>query len=122
MSSLMNNYGRFNIAFAYGKGAKLYTADNEEYFDFASGISVTNLGHNFKPLVDAVSMQAAKVMHTSNLYEIPLQEELADLISKNSFNGKVFFCNSGAEANEAAIKLARLYGNTVHHGKKYKII
>ena len=122
MSSLMSNYGRFKLSFAYGKGAKLYTADNEEYLDFASGISVTNLGHNFKPLVDAVAMQASKVMHTSNLYEIPMQEELADLISKNSFNGKVFFCNSGAEANEAAIKLARLYGNTVHHGKKYKII
>lgn len=122
MSSLMSNYGRFKISFAYGAGSRLYTADNEEYLDFASGISVTNLGHNFKPLVDAVSMQAAKVMHTSNLYEIPMQEELADLISKNSFNGKVFFCNSGAEANEAAIKLARLYGNTIHHGKKYKII
>ena len=122
MSSLMSNYGRFKLSFAYGQGAKLYTADNEEYLDFASGISVTNLGHNFKPLVDAVAMQASKVMHTSNLYEIPMQEELADLISKNSFNGKVFFCNSGAEANEAAIKLARLYGNTVHHGKKYKII
>lgn len=122
MSSLMSNYSRFKLSFAYGQGAKLYTADNEEYLDFASGISVTNLGHNFKPLVDAVAMQASKVMHTSNLYEIPMQEELADLISKNSFNGKVFFCNSGAEANEAAIKLARLYGNTVHHGKKYKII
>ena len=122
MSSLMSNYGRFKLSFAYGQGAKLYTADNEEYLDFASGISVTNLGHNFKPLVDAVAMQASKVMHTSNLYEIPMQEELADLISKNSFNGKVFFCNSGAEANEAAIKLARLYGNTVYHGKKYKII
>ena len=109
MSSLMSNYGRFKLSFAYGKGAKLYTADNEEYLDFASGISVTNLGHNFKPLVDAVAMQASKVMHTSNLYEIPMQEELADLISKNSFNGKVFFCNSGAEANEAAIKCARKY-------------
>lgn len=122
MSSLMNNYGRFKISFAYGFGAKLYTSNNEEYLDFASGISVTNLGHNFKPLVDAISLQASKVMHTSNLYEIPMQEELADLISKNSFNGKVFFCNSGAEANEAAIKLARFYGNTVYRGKKYKII
>lgn len=122
MSSLMSNYGRFKISFAYGLGAKLYTSDNDKYLDFASGISVTNLGHNFKPVTDAVSSQAAKVIHTSNLYEISMQEELADLISKNSFNGKVFFCNSGAEANEAAIKLARLYGNMVHHGKKYKII
>lgn len=122
MSSLMGNYGRFKISFAYGNGAKLYTENNEEYLDFASGISVTNLGHNFKPVTDAVCMQAAKVIHTSNLYEIPLQEELADLIIKNSFKGQVFFCNSGAESNEAAIKLARLYGNTIHHGKKYKII
>ncbi|HIZ90131.1 MAG TPA: aspartate aminotransferase family protein [Candidatus Mucispirillum faecigallinarum] len=122
MSSLMGNYGRFKVSFAYGNGAKLYTENNEEYLDFASGISVTNLGHNFKPVTDAVSSQAAKVIHTSNLYEIPLQEELADLIIKNSFKGQVFFCNSGAESNEAAIKLARLYGNTVHHGKKYKII
>ena len=122
MSSLMGNYGRFKVSFAYGNGAKLYTENNEEYLDFASGISVTNLGHNFKPVTDAVSLQAAKVIHTSNLYEIPLQEELADLIIKNSFKGQVFFCNSGAESNEAAIKLARLYGNTVHHGKKYKII
>ena len=122
MSSLMGNYGRFKVSFAYGNGAKLYTENNEEYLDFASGISVTNLGHNFKPVTDAVSLQAAKVIHTSNLYEIPLQEELADLIIKNSFKGQVFFCNSGAESNEAAIKLARLYGNTIHHGKKYKII
>lgn len=122
MSSLMGNYGRFKVSFAYGNGAKLYTENNEEYLDFASGISVTNLGHNFKPVTDAVCLQAAKVIHTSNLYEIPLQEELADLIIKNSFKGQVFFCNSGAESNEAAIKLARLYGNTVHHGKKYKII
>ena len=122
MSSLMGNYGRFKVSFAYGNGAKLYNENNEEYLDFASGISVTNLGHNFKPVTDAVSLQAAKVIHTSNLYEIPLQEELADLIIKNSFKGQVFFCNSGAESNEAAIKLARLYGNTIHHGKKYKII
>ena len=87
MSSLMGNYGRFKVSFAYGNGAKLYTENNEEYLDFASGISVTNLGHNFKPVTDAVSLQAAKVIHTSNLYEIPLQEELADLIIKNSFKG-----------------------------------
>lgn len=122
MSSLMGNYGRFSVSFEYGNGAKLYTKDNEEYLDFACGISVTNLGHNFKPITEAISNQATKLIHTSNLYEIPLQSQLAELISKNSFQGKVFFCNSGAEANEAATKLARLYGNSVHHGKKYKII
>lgn len=122
MSSLMSNYGRFPVSFAYGTGAYLYDEKGTSYLDFASGISVTNLGHNFQPVTKAIKEQAEKVIHTSNLYEIELQSRLADKISKASFGGKLFFCNSGAEANEAAIKLARLYGNTIHHGKRYKII
>lgn len=122
MSSLMSNYGRFPVSFAYGLGAYLYDEKGTSYLDFASGISVTNLGHNFEPVTKAIKEQAEKVIHTSNLYEIELQSILADKISKASFGGKLFFCNSGAEANEAAIKLARLYGNTIHHGKRYKII
>lgn len=122
MSSLMSNYGRFPVSFAYGLGAYLYDEKGTSYLDFASGISVTNLGHNFEPVTRAIKEQAEKVIHTSNLYEIELQSRLADKISKASFGGKLFFCNSGAEANEAAIKLARLYGNTIHHGKRYKII
>ena len=122
MSSLMSNYGRFPVSFAYGLGAYLYDEKGTSYLDFASGISVTNLGHNFEPVTKAIKEQAEKVIHTSNLYEIELQSRLADKISKASFGGKLFFCNSGAEANEAAIKLARLYGNTIHHGKRYKII
>ena len=122
MSSLMSNYGRFPVSFAYGLGAYLYDEKGTSYLDFASGISVTNLGHNFEPVTKAIKEQAEKVIHTSNLYEIELQRILADKISKASFGGKLFFCNSGAEANEAAIKLARLYGNTIHHGKRYKII
>lgn len=122
MSSLMSNYGRFPVSFAYGLGAYLYDGKGTSYLDFASGISVTNLGHNFEPVTKAIKEQAEKVIHTSNLYEIELQSRLADKISKASFGGKLFFCNSGAEANEAAIKLARLYGNTIHHGKRYKII
>ena len=122
MSSLMSNYGRFPVSFTYGLGAYLYDEKGTSYLDFASGISVTNLGHNFEPVTKAIKEQAEKVIHTSNLYEIELQSRLADKISKASFGGKLFFCNSGAEANEAAIKLARLYGNTIHHGKRYKII
>ena len=122
MSSLMSSYGRFPVSFAYGLGAYLYDEKGTSYLDFASGISVTNLGHNFEPVTKAIKEQAEKVIHTSNLYEIELQSRLADKISKASFGGKLFFCNSGAEANEAAIKLARLYGNTIHHGKRYKII
>lgn len=122
MSSLMKNYGRFNASFTHGEKAFLYDNNGGKYYDFASGISVTNLGHNFPPVTKAVSEQAQKVIHTSNLYEIELQKILAEKISKASFASQLFFCNSGAEANEAAIKLARLYGNTVHHGKRYKII
>lgn len=122
MSSLMSNYGRFPVSFAYGLGAYLYDEKGTSYLDFASGISVTNLGHNFEPVTKAIKEQSEKVIHTSNLYEIELQSRLADKISQASFGGKLFFCNSGAEANEAAIKLARLYGNTIHHGKRYKII
>lgn len=122
MSSLMENYGRFPVSFSHGLGAYLFDKEGTSYLDFASGISVTNLGHNFAPVTKAIKEQAEKVIHTSNLYEIELQSRLAEKISKASFGGKVFFCNSGAEANEAAIKLVRLYGNTIHHGKRYKII
>lgn len=122
MSSLMQNYGRFPVSFSRGSGCRLYTNNNEEYLDFCSGISVTNLGHNHPAVTKALTEQVSNLIHTSNLYEIDLQSKLADLISKNSFGGKLFFCNSGAEANEAAIKLARLYGNIRYGGKHYKVI
>ena len=122
MSSIMDNYSRFSVSFEYGSGAYLYDKTGNKYMDFSSGISVTNLGHNFPPVTKAITNQAEKVIHTSNLYEIEPQSILADKISNNSFNGKVFFCNSGAESNEAAIKLARLYGNTIHKGSRYKIL
>ena len=110
MSSLMNNYGRFKISFAYGLGAKLYTADNEEYLDFASGISVTNLGHNFKPLTDAVCSQAAKVMHTSNLYEIPLQEDLPDLGNEPSGPGTKAESGTGVKTiSDSRLPIDALY-------------
>lgn len=122
MSSLMNNYNRFSLSFVKGSGSWLYTDTNEKYLDFCSGISVTNLGHCNPLINEAICNQVNTLIHTSNLFLSPLQEKLSKLITDNSFSGKVFFCNSGAEANEGAIKLARLYGNKNYNGDKYKII
>lgn len=122
MSSVMNTYSRFPVAFVKGEGARLWDDKGKEYIDFGSGISVTNLGHAHPAITKAIADQAATLIHTSNLFEIKYQEELAKLIAKESFGGKTFFCNSGAEANEGAIKLARLYARTKSGGEKYKII
>jgi acetylornithine/succinyldiaminopimelate/putrescine aminotransferase len=97
--------------FVKGAGAKLWDADNVEYLDFASGISVCNLGHCNKRVTAAITEQASKLVHISNLYLNELMPRLAEKLVKESFPGKVFFSNSGAEANEGMIKLARHYGN-----------
>ncbi len=110
-SHLMNTYARLPVAFARGEGVWLWGADGKRYLDALAGIAVSGLGHAHPRLVRAIADQAAKVIHTSNLYEIPLQSELADRICALSGMEEVFFCNSGAEANETAIKLARLYGH-----------
>lgn len=122
MPALMDTYSRFPVAFIRGSGSYLWDDKGDKYLDFGSGISVTNLGHCNEAVTSAICEQARTLIHTSNLYMIPKQEELAELISKNSFGGKVFFCNSGAEANEAAIKLARIYGNKKYSGARYKIV
>lgn len=122
MSSLMNTYSRFPVSFTKGKGSWLWDINGEKYLDFCSGISVTNLGHCNDAVTHAICNQAATLVHTSNLFEIEAQKTLAALITQHSFDGKVFFCNSGAEANEGAIKLARLYGNKKYNGSRYKII
>ena len=122
MSNLINNYARNNIEFISGNGSYLTSVDGKRYLDFGSGISVTNLGHNHKDITDTIITEAAKLLHVSNLYLSTNQEELAEIIVRESFKGKLFFCNSGAEANEAAIKLARLYGNKKFDGKKDKIL
>ncbi|MBZ4672701.1 MAG: aspartate aminotransferase family protein [Deferribacteraceae bacterium] len=122
MDSLIKCYKRYDISFIKGEGAYLFDKDGKSYIDFGSGISVTNLGHSFEPVANAICEQAKTLIHTSNLYGIGIQEEVADIISENSFGGSVFFCNSGAEANEAAIKLARIYGNKKYNGLRYKII
>lgn len=111
MSHLMNTYARLPVAFARGEGAWIYDEAGKAYLDALSGIAVSTLGHNHPRLVRAIAEQAASVLHTSNLYRIPLQEKLADRLAALSGMEEVFFCNSGCEANEAAIKLARFYGH-----------
>jgi len=104
------------ISIVRGQGCRVWDENGHEYLDMVSGIAVCNLGHAHPKVVDALREQAKKLFHCSNLYQIPLQEELAGMIARHSFDSRVFFCNSGAEANEAAIKLARRYWND--HGKK----
>jgi predicted acetylornithine/succinylornithine family transaminase len=104
---LMTTYGRLPVAFVKGHGATLVDADGKEYLDFLAGLAVASLGHAHPALVSAITEQAGKLLHTSNLYHIPNQSKLARYLVEISMPGKVFFCNSGAEANEGAIKLAR---------------
>lgn len=111
MSHIMNTYARLPVAFSHGEGAWLFDETGKRYLDALSGIAVSTLGHNHPRLVQAIASQAACVLHTSNLYRIPLQEELSDRLAALSGMDEVFFCNSGCEANEAAIKLARFHGH-----------
>lgn len=111
MSHLMNNYSRLPVAFTHGQGSHLFDEQNRRYLDALAGIAVNTLGHNHPRLVKALSGQVARLIHTSNVYCIREQEKLADRLAALSGMDEVFFCNSGCEANEAAIKLARLYGH-----------
>lgn len=111
MNHLMNTYARLPVAFSSGSGAYLEDTEGNRYLDALSGIAVVGVGHANPRVADAIAEQARTLTHTSNLYEIPLQTKLADRLCKLSGMEKVFFGNSGAEANEAAIKLARLKGN-----------
>jgi acetylornithine aminotransferase len=110
--NVMNTYGRYPMTISHGKGCKLYDTDGKEYLDMAAGIATCCLGHSHPALKKAVSDQMDKVHHCSNLYFIPEQAALAKWLVHNSCADKAFFCNSGAEANEAAIKLARKYAHT----------
>ncbi len=107
----MPTYARLPIRFSHGEGVYLYTDDGGRYLDALAGIAVNSLGHAHPRLVAAISEQARRLIHVSNLYEISEQEKLADQLTAAAGMDNVFFCNSGAEANEAAIKLARLYGH-----------
>lgn len=112
-ASVMSTYGRFPIAIAKGEGCHLWDTAGKEYLDFVAGIATCTLGHAHPALITAVSEQIKKLHHVSNLYYIPEQGQLAQWLVEHSCADKVFFCNSGAEANEAAIKLVRKYAHTV---------
>jgi len=103
----MGNYTRHPVVFVRGEGTRLFDADGREYLDFLGGIAVALLGHAHPGVSQAVSLQVKNLVHVSNLFHVPVQAELGRLVSQSTTGGKVFFCNSGTEANEAAIKLAR---------------
>ena len=111
VSPIMNTYKRLPVAFSHGAGICLYDTDGKAYLDALCGLAVTGLGHAHPAVTRAVAEQVAKVNHTSNLYQIPNQQALATRLTEVSGMDSCFFGNSGAEANEAAIKLARLYGH-----------
>lgn len=107
IAPLMPTYNRANLVFERGEGAWLYNADGRRFLDFGAGIATSSLGHNHPHLVSAIAEQAAKVMHVSNLYRVPGAERLAQRLVDATFADSVFFCNSGAEANEGLVKMMR---------------
>ena len=111
MSHLMNTYNRQAVAFTHGEGVWMFDENGKRYLDALSGIAVNTLGHGHPRLVATIAAQAARLMHTSNIYRVREQEALSDKLTALAQMDDVFFCNSGCEANEAAIKLARLYGH-----------
>jgi acetylornithine/N-succinyldiaminopimelate aminotransferase len=119
---LFRNYKRAPVAFSHGKGTRLFDLEGREYLDFIGGIAVSSLGHAHPALVRAVSEQAARYVHVSNLYQIPEQVEAARRLVGLSGLDRAFFCNSGAEANEAAIKLARKRGKAVKGPECHEVL
>lgn len=120
--ALMRTYGRWPVAMVRGEGAWLWDADGRKYLDFAAGIAVTALGHSHPAVAEAIADQAKTLLHCSNLYYIPQQVELAKWLVDHSALDQVFFCNSGAEANEAAIKLARRWAYRAGHPARTTIL
>ena len=121
-SAIMGTYARQDVVFERGEGAWLISTTGDRYLDFASGIAVNALGHAHPKLIAALTEQAGKVWHTSNLYRISGQERLADRLCAATFADRVFFCNSGAEAVEGAIKLTRRYQHVSGHPERHRII
>ncbi|MDR2239093.1 MAG: aspartate aminotransferase family protein [Zoogloeaceae bacterium] len=111
MSHLMNTYNRLPVAFTHGRGARLFDEAGRGYLDALAGVAVSTLGHAHPRLVQAIADQAGRLLHASNIYRMREQEQLGDRLAALSGMDEVFFCNSGCEANEAAIKLARLFGH-----------
>ena len=122
MTSLANNYNRRKISFKYGKGSYLYTTKGKKYLDFVQGIAVNSLGHANPYLINALSKQAKKVWHISNAFQIPEAEKLAKKLTQKTFADKVIFQNSGVEATEAAIKVAKRYFYSIGQPQKNRIL
>lgn len=122
LNHLIGNYKRFPVAFTSGQNAHLYDTNGREYIDLLAGIAVVNVGHSNPHVINRVTQQAAKLVHVSNYFQIPEQAELANGLVNISFESQAFFCNSGAEANEAAVKLARLYSRNRHGEGRFKIV
>jgi acetylornithine/N-succinyldiaminopimelate aminotransferase len=122
ISALMPTYNRANLAFERGQGAWLWTADGRRFLDFGAGIATSSLGHDHPHLVSAIAEQAAKVMHVSNLYRVPQAEKLADRLVAATFADSVFFCNSGAEANEGMVKMMRKAMAETGREERYRVI
>lgn len=120
--ALMPTYARCDLAFERGEGAYLITADGRRYLDFAGGIAVNSLGHSHPQLVAALQNQAGKLWHVSNLYDIPDSRRLAARLAEVSFADQVFFCNSGAEAVECALKVARRFHHARGDGQRRRVI
>ncbi|MGE5269743.1 MAG: aspartate aminotransferase family protein [Thiohalocapsa sp.] len=120
--AVMPTYARWDVAVDRGEGCTLYATDGRKFLDFTSGIAVTSLGHCHPHLIDAVTEQAKKLWHVSNLFQIPGQTRLAERLVANSFADTVFFNNSGAEAVELSIKVARKYQSETGHPERYRII
>jgi acetylornithine aminotransferase len=119
---LMQTYTRQPLSIVRGRGTKVYDLEGREYIDFVAGVAVNILGHGHPDLVQAIQRQAAQLIHTSNLYYTEPQVKLAQMLVDHSFADRVFFCNSGAEANEAAIKLARRYSHDKYGAGRFEII
>ena len=119
---LANTYNRYPMVITKGEGCWVWDMTGRRYLDFLSGIAVCNLGHAHKDVVEGLTVQAGKLFHISNLFFIEPQVKAAEILVEHSFGDKVFFCNSGAEANEAAIKLARRYSWSKYGDKRYKIV
>ena len=122
MSALAQNYKRKNLSFSSGKGSFLTSSNGNKYLDFVQGIAVNSLGHSNKNLIKAIYKQSKKLWHVSNAFKIPEGEELAKKLVKKTFADSVIFQNSGAEATEAAIKIARRYFFSIGKTHKTRII
>jgi acetylornithine/N-succinyldiaminopimelate aminotransferase len=122
MQAVMETYKRLKIAPTGGEGSWLFDEEGNRYLDFIGGIATNSLGHGHPALVEAIREQAGKLIHCSNLYEIPLQAEVAKMLTEATDFDRVFFCNSGTESVEAAIKLARKYAHDTHGSHKHEIL